>query len=149
MYRGRFIKQGPLHQFAAQRLQVESNQAEMRRAGFDAIVVKGKAKSPVYLWVHDGEVELRKRFMTGLEYYRKNVPGYGNARLLAFASELGVRDSRRIRGEDAPGGFSTTLMGRLGEPVPVDHVDLQRYAGTWYEVARTPNRFPKQPIGSR
>ena len=44
------------------------------------------------------EVELRKRFMVGLEYYRKNVPGYGNARLLSFASELGVRDSRRIKG---------------------------------------------------
>ena len=44
------------------------------------------------------EVELRKRFMVGLEYYRKNVPGYGNARLLSFASELGVRDSRRIVG---------------------------------------------------
>jgi hypothetical protein len=44
------------------------------------------------------EVELRKRFMVGLEYYRKHVPGYGNARLLSFASELGVRDSRRIKG---------------------------------------------------
>ena len=44
------------------------------------------------------EVELRKRFMVGFEYYRKHVPGYGNARLLAFASELGVRDSRRIVG---------------------------------------------------
>ncbi|MGC9397082.1 MAG: aldehyde ferredoxin oxidoreductase family protein, partial [Anaerolineae bacterium] len=33
--------------------------AEMRRAGFDAIVVRGKAESPVYLWLHDGEAELR------------------------------------------------------------------------------------------
>jgi hypothetical protein len=44
------------------------------------------------------ELELRKRIMVGLEYYRRNVPGYGNARLLSFASELGVRDSRRILG---------------------------------------------------
>ena len=28
--------------------------AEMRRAGFDAIVVTGRAAAPVYLWVHDG-----------------------------------------------------------------------------------------------
>jgi hypothetical protein len=42
------------------------------------------------------ELELRKRFMVGFDYYRKNVPGFGNARLLMFASELGVRDSRRI-----------------------------------------------------
>ena len=33
--------------------------AELKRAGFDAIIVEGKASSPVYLWVHDQKVELR------------------------------------------------------------------------------------------
>ncbi len=33
--------------------------AELKFAGFDGIVVKGKADSPVYLWIHDGEVEIR------------------------------------------------------------------------------------------
>ena len=33
--------------------------AELKRAGFDAIVVQGKADKPVYLWVHDGEAEIR------------------------------------------------------------------------------------------
>jgi aldehyde:ferredoxin oxidoreductase len=33
--------------------------AECKFAGFDAIVVKGKSDKPVYLWVHDGEAELR------------------------------------------------------------------------------------------
>ncbi|MBI2830498.1 MAG: aldehyde ferredoxin oxidoreductase family protein [Chloroflexi bacterium] len=33
--------------------------AELKRAGYDAIIVEGKADSPVYLWVHDGEVEIR------------------------------------------------------------------------------------------
>jgi len=33
--------------------------AEMRRAGFDAVVVKGKAAKPAYLWLHDGQAELR------------------------------------------------------------------------------------------
>ncbi len=33
--------------------------AEMRQAGFDAIVVTGIAPDPVYLWIHDGEAELR------------------------------------------------------------------------------------------
>jgi apolipoprotein D and lipocalin family protein len=28
-------------------------------------------------------------------------------------------------------------------PVPVSHVDLQRYVGTWYELAKIPNRFQK------
>ena len=33
--------------------------AELKRAGFDAIIVEGKASSPVYLWVHNQKVELR------------------------------------------------------------------------------------------
>jgi aldehyde:ferredoxin oxidoreductase len=33
--------------------------AEMKFAGFDAIIIKGKADKPVYLWIHDGQVELR------------------------------------------------------------------------------------------
>jgi aldehyde:ferredoxin oxidoreductase len=33
--------------------------AELKRAGFDAIVVTGKSEEPVYLWIKDGEVEIR------------------------------------------------------------------------------------------
>ena len=32
---------------------------ELKRAGFDAIVVRGQAATPVYLWIHDGRAELR------------------------------------------------------------------------------------------
>jgi len=33
--------------------------AELKRAGFDAVIIEGHASSPVYLWIHDGEVEIR------------------------------------------------------------------------------------------
>ncbi|MBI3762836.1 MAG: aldehyde ferredoxin oxidoreductase family protein [Chloroflexi bacterium] len=33
--------------------------AEMKFAGFDGIVVRGKAGRPLYLWLHDGEAEFR------------------------------------------------------------------------------------------
>lgn len=33
--------------------------AKMKYAGYDGIVLHGAAPSPVYLWIHDGEVELR------------------------------------------------------------------------------------------
>ncbi len=33
--------------------------AELKRAGWDAIIVTGKAESPVYLWIKDDTVELR------------------------------------------------------------------------------------------
>jgi len=32
---------------------------ELKRSGFDAIVIKGRARNPVYLWINDGNVELR------------------------------------------------------------------------------------------
>ncbi len=32
---------------------------EMRLAGFDHLVIKGKAEKPVYLWIHDDEIEIR------------------------------------------------------------------------------------------
>jgi aldehyde:ferredoxin oxidoreductase len=42
--------------------------AELKAAGFDAIVVQGQAASPVYLWVHNGQAELRKAsHLWGLE----------------------------------------------------------------------------------
>ena len=33
--------------------------AELKQAGYDAVIVQGKADKPVYLWIHDGEAELR------------------------------------------------------------------------------------------
>jgi aldehyde:ferredoxin oxidoreductase len=33
--------------------------AEMRFAGFDGIVIRGQAAQPMYLWLHDGQAELR------------------------------------------------------------------------------------------
>lgn len=33
--------------------------AEMKFSGYDAIVIHGKAEKPVYLWIKDGEAELR------------------------------------------------------------------------------------------
>ncbi|MDP2730051.1 MAG: aldehyde ferredoxin oxidoreductase family protein [Dehalococcoidales bacterium] len=33
--------------------------AELKRAGYDAIIIEGKAEKPVYLWVNDGEASLK------------------------------------------------------------------------------------------
>ncbi|MEP7356929.1 MAG: aldehyde ferredoxin oxidoreductase family protein [Anaerolineales bacterium] len=32
---------------------------EFKRAGYDALIVHGRAEAPVYLYIHDGEVEIR------------------------------------------------------------------------------------------
>jgi len=33
---------------------------------------------------------------------------------------------------------------KIGEPVTVDSVDLSRYVGKWYEIAKIPNSFQKK-----
>jgi aldehyde:ferredoxin oxidoreductase len=33
--------------------------AELRRAGYDGIIIEGIAQKPVYLWIHDDKVEIR------------------------------------------------------------------------------------------
>ena len=45
---------------------------------------------------------------------------------------------------------AATLSAAAQEPQPlrlVDEVDLSRYAGTWYEVARFPNKFQRDCVG--
>jgi len=39
---------------------------EFKKAGYDALIVEGKADKPVYLWIKDGEVEIRDAY--GLWY---------------------------------------------------------------------------------
>ena len=51
--------------------------------------------------VHDlsyAQYELRQRIARSLAFYKENIPGFEDVRLLAIAPQLGVRESRRIRG---------------------------------------------------
>lgn len=33
--------------------------AEFKHAGYDALVIEGRSENPVYLWIHDGQAEIR------------------------------------------------------------------------------------------
>ncbi len=33
--------------------------AELKKAGYDALIIQGASRKPVYLWIHDGTVEIR------------------------------------------------------------------------------------------
>ena len=45
------------------------------------------------------EVQARGQVMELLAFFRANVPGFENARIAATATQLGIRESRRISGE--------------------------------------------------
>jgi aldehyde:ferredoxin oxidoreductase len=77
---------------------------ELKFAGFDGIVVRGRADRPVYLWVHDGEVEIRdassvwglengatrERLLEELDDPRARIASIGPAgeRLVLFANVI-------------------------------------------------------------
>ncbi len=44
------------------------------------------------------EIESRKRMLRMLDFYRRNVPGYEQARIQQTAPQMGVRHSRRLSG---------------------------------------------------
>lgn len=41
---------------------------------------------------------------------------------------------------------SNLIIAQKSEPVTVKSVDLKKYAGLWYEIAKIPNRFQRQCI---
>jgi aldehyde:ferredoxin oxidoreductase len=59
---------------------------ELRMAGFDGLFITGRAETPVYLWIQDGEVEIRSAgHLWGMETYQAQT---------AILAELGVRTAR-------------------------------------------------------
>ena len=90
---------------------------ELKFAGFDGVIVEGKAQDPVYLWINDGRVELRDAqslwgldtFATQKEIERRHgsktrslVIGVAGERLSRNAVILTDTDS--AFGDGGPGG---------------------------------------------
>ena len=87
--------------------------AELKRSGFDAIIVEGVSSTPVYLWVNDGNVEIRDASkLWGLEVADTQD---------AIHREL---DDKRIR---------TAIMGPSGEK-------LVRYACIFNDINHAAGR---------
>ncbi|MGD8506518.1 MAG: aldehyde ferredoxin oxidoreductase N-terminal domain-containing protein, partial [Candidatus Bathyarchaeota archaeon] len=86
--------------------------AELKFAGFDGVIVKGKAEKPVYLWITDGEAELRDA---------KNLWG------------LDIHETeKRIREELEDKEVKVAAIGPAGEKfarIACITVDLYRHAG--------------------
>jgi aldehyde:ferredoxin oxidoreductase len=86
---------------------------EFKRTGFDALVIRGRAESPVYLWIQDGEVEIRPAdHLWGLQTAPTEA---------AIRAELG--DDRVRIAQIGPGGEN-----------------LVRYAAVMHDVNRAAGR---------
>jgi aldehyde:ferredoxin oxidoreductase len=72
----------------------ESWAAQFKRAGFDTLIIEGKAKRPVYLWIRNGDVEIKD----AAHLWGKNTKETQDT----IRSELA--DSRAMVGMIGPGG---------------------------------------------
>jgi aldehyde:ferredoxin oxidoreductase len=89
--------------------------AELKFAGFDGIVIHGEAEEPVYLWIEDGEAELRDaehlwgRFTADVEDAIREELGDERIQVIQCgpAAEKGVRFSALIN-------YANRANGRTG-----------------------------------
>lgn len=87
-------------------------------------------------FLSDVEVEGRRQALEYLRFLRDMVPGYGKAELASFSTQIGVRETRRVRGdyvltrEDVLGAqrFDDNI-GLCGAPIEDHHSG----AGTRWE----------------
>lgn len=109
--------------------------AELRNAGFDHIVVMGRAAKPSYLWIEDGRIDVRsaeaywgldtievqERLRRDLGRCEMVVTGVGGEHLVRFASvRSGLKRSARCGGGAVMGSKNLkALVARGNETLPV------------------------------
>lgn len=122
---------------------------ELRMAGFDGLLVAGRSPHPVYLWIHDGRVEVRAAdHLWGLETYATQeaveaevdsrgvrVAAIGPAGELSIPFALILSDHGRVAGRTGLGAvmgaknLKAIAVAGMGE-VPVARPDV-------YQTLRT------------
>lgn len=104
--------------------------AELKFAGLDGIVIRGRSERPVYLWVHDGQAELRDaahlmgRFTADVEDAIREELGDPRIHVLQYgpAAENGVlysalvNNANRVNGR---GGMGTVMASKNLKAVAV------------------------------
>jgi aldehyde:ferredoxin oxidoreductase len=109
--------------------------AELRNAGFDHLVLMGRAAQPSYLWIEDGRIEVRsaapywgldtievqERIRKDLGKCEMVVTGVAGERLVRFASvRSGLKRSARCGGGAVMGSKNLkALVARGNETLPV------------------------------
>ncbi|MBN1956430.1 MAG: aldehyde ferredoxin oxidoreductase family protein [Anaerolineae bacterium] len=91
--------------------------AHLRFAGFDGLVVTGRADAPVYLWIHDGEAEIRdashlwgQDTFAAHDQLRKETNRNAHVACIGPAGENGVR----LAGVMTGGQAHNRTAGRCG-----------------------------------
>jgi len=144
---------------------------ELKFAGFDGLIVEGKAPKPSYLWIHDGQADIRSSqlgtdssYLWGLttsDCFAALRAVHGDrTRTIAIgpAGENLIREAVITEGAHATGcgGFGAVMgsknlkaiavrgTGSVGVAKPQDLIDLYRYFARL--ASRTPAEMAQDPI---
>jgi len=139
--------------------------AELKYAGYDGLIVEGRASKPVYLWIKDGEAEIRDASkLWGLDTFttqKKLIKEHGEGVQTVCIGPAGENLVRiacvqhGIENAAGQGGFGAvmgsknlkaiTVKGSGGVPIakPEEFIELCKYAN---KVAHTPEEPPEDRV---
>jgi aldehyde:ferredoxin oxidoreductase len=116
--------------------------AELKKAGFDGIIFEGRASKPIYLWIHDGEAEIRDAAsLMGQNGYRTGEmlqQAHGEkTRYIA----IGVSGERLVRTANALASHDCTLSAGFGAVMGSKNLKAIAILGTGKVHVADPDRL--------
>ena len=133
--------------------------AELRFAGYDGLIVTGRAAEPVYLWIHDGQVEIRPAGQVwGLDHFetfekvRAETDPKAQVACIGPAGERLVRLANVVQGGQGHtrtagrGGMGALLGSKNLKAIAVRGQDKPQYpdAKAFRDFVQQINKFIQQ-----
>jgi hypothetical protein len=109
----------------------------------NVVVIPGVDSTDVWELTR-AEMEGRRQVLLALEALKKYTPGFENAKLRTFGSSLGVRESRKIRGEYTLTGEEVRSEARFSDSVGIFPEFLDSYGVV---IIPTTGRYFQLPYG--
>ncbi len=115
---------------------------ELKKAGFDGVVVEGRAPRPTYLWIHDNEAELRDASsLWGHGVYRvRDLLQQAHGEEVKFIT-TGVAGERRVRTAVAVASHDSTATAGFGAVMGSKNLKALAVRGTGRPSVADPGRL--------
>ncbi|HSB99449.1 MAG TPA: FAD-dependent oxidoreductase [Burkholderiaceae bacterium] len=114
----------------------QRNRSEWRVNVTQVANAQGRAVDATDAWeLSAGEVEGRRQVIEYLRFLRAEVPGFERAELVDVGTQLGVRETRRIRGEYRLSGGDVLGGARFPDTIGLNAWPIERHAAGRVEWA--------------
>ncbi len=116
--------------------------AELKKAGFDGVIVTGRVPKPVYLWIHDGEAELRDASsLWGQSAYRTGeMLQQAHGEKVRFLT-TGVAGENRVRTAVVAGSHEGASSAGFGAVMGAKNLKALAVRGTGKPFVANPDRL--------